>query len=85
MQQLVDQSRIDLNAPDLRWFISEQHPKFHWPNVERVNAQLMTLGKSDTRIIVIKTEHLPCGPFHFGTEGTLQLGQEMAAVFLAQP
>ncbi len=85
LQRLIDQSRVELDAPDLRWFISEQHPQFRWPHVERVNTQLIRMSESDPRITLIKTAQLPCQSFLWGTEGTLRLGQEMGKAYSIQP
>jgi hypothetical protein len=82
MQQLIHQVRLDLKQPDLRWFISEQHKDSPWRNVASVNAGLQEIAKSDPRIIIIKTSHLPHARHHFGTKGTLMLGEEMANTYL---
>lgn len=85
MKQLIDQVRLDLKLPNLRWFISEQHKDAPWRNMEMVNAGLNEMADSDPQIAIIKTSHLPHAPHHFGTEGTLRLGEEMANAWLKQP
>ena len=85
LKQLIEQVRLDLQQPDLRWFISEQHPNAIWRNMDLVNAALNTLAQSDQRITLIKTAHLPHARLHFGTRGTLLLGQEMAHAYLKKP
>lgn len=82
LKQLIDQTRVDLKQPDLRWFISKQHQSAPWGHLELVNTALDELAKTDARITIIETSHLPHGRHHFGTKGTLALGDEMAAVYL---
>jgi hypothetical protein len=82
LKQLLDQVRLDLQQPDLPWFISEQHPNAIWRNMDSVNAALNTLAQSDQQITIIKTAHLPHARLHFGTRGTLLLGEEMAKAYL---
>ena len=82
MKQLIDQTRVDLKQPDLPWFISEQHKNAPWRNNEPVNTALNELARTDPRITIIKTSELPHARLHFGTKGTLLLGEEMAAAYL---
>ena len=82
MKQLIDQTRVDLKQPDLAWFISEQHKHAPWRNIEPVNAALNELARTDPRITIIKTSELPHARLHFGTKGTLLLGEEMADAYL---
>ena len=82
MKQLIDQTRADLKQPDLAWFISEQHKNAPWRNMEQVNAALNELGRSDPRITIIKTSELPHARLHFGTKGTLLLGEALADAYL---
>ena len=82
LKQLIDQTRTDLKQPDLPWFISLQHKNAPWGNIEVVNAALNELGLTDPRITIIKTSELPHARLHFGTRGTLMLGDEMADVYL---
>lgn len=81
-KELIDQLRSDLQQPDLPWFISEQHKNAPWRNMESVNAALNELATKDAHITIIKTDHLPHAKHHFGTQGTLQLGEEMANAYL---
>ncbi len=82
MKQLIDQTRTDLQHPNLRWFITEQHPKSPWRNIDRVNSALHELAGNDSAIRIIKTADLPHGRLHFGTGGTLLLGEAMAEAYL---
>lgn len=80
-KELIDQLRSDLQQPVLPWFISEQHKNGPWGNMESVNAALNELAAKDAHIMIIKTDHLPHAKHHFGTQGTLQLGEEMANAY----
>ena len=82
MKQLIDQLRVDLKQPDLPWFITEQHKIAPWRNIESVNTALNEMARGDGHITIIKTSHLPHAKHHFGTNGTLRLGEELADVFL---
>jgi len=82
MKQLIEQSRIDLKQPNLQWFISEQHKDAIWKNMDAVNAALETMAQFDHHVMIIKTSHLPHARLHFGTRGTLMLGEEMADAYL---
>ena len=82
LKQLIDQTRADLKQPDLAWFISEQHKNAPWRNIDPVNAALNELARIDPRITIIKTSELPHARLHFGTKGTLLLGEGMADAYL---
>jgi len=82
LKQLIDQSRADLNQPDLAWFISQQHKKSPWRNIEPVSAALNEMARNDARVTIIPTSDLPHARLHFGTEGTLMLGEVMADAYL---
>ncbi len=82
MKQLIVQTRADLKEPDLDWFISEQHKDAPWRNIEPVNAALSELTRTDSHITIIKTSQLPHARLHFGTRGTLLLGEAMANAYL---
>lgn len=82
MRELIAQSRIDLHQPDLPWFISEQHPAAIWKHMSEVNSSLQSLARSDKAIIVIPTADLPHERLHFGTSGTLRLGERLAQAYL---
>lgn len=86
LKQLIDQTRVDLEQPELAWFISEQHKDAPWRNIEPVNAALNELARHDSHITIIKTSALPHARLHFGNKGTLLLGEEMAQGYLkSQP
>ena len=82
MRQLIDRTRLDLQQPDLAWYITGQHKNAPWRNMESVNAALAGLAANDPRITLIQTSHLPHGRHHFETKGTLLLGEEMAKAHL---
>jgi len=82
MKQLIGQVRLDLNQPELSWYLSEQHPRAPWGNIEKVNKSLADLAASDSRITIIKTAALPHAKHHFGTNGTMMLGEEMANAWI---
>jgi len=82
---LIDQLRVDLKQPDLPWFITEQHKDAPWRNMDSVNAALDEMARDDAHISIIKTSHLPHAGHHFGTRGTLLLGEMMADAYLKQP
>ena len=82
MKQLIDQTRADLKQSDLQWFISEQHKHAPWRNIDPVNAALNELARIDPHITIIKTSELPHARLHFGTKGTLLLGEAMADAYL---
>ena len=82
MKQLIDQLRADLQQPNLPWFITEQHNDAPRQNMESVNAALHEMARGDAHISIIKTSHLPHATHHFGSKGTLLLGEEMADAYL---
>lgn len=82
MKELMAQTRVDLQQPGLRWFISEQHPGSIWKNISEINASLRELARSDNRVVVISSADLPHERLHFGTRGTLLLGERLADAYL---
>ena len=85
MRELIAQVRHDLGQPHLPWFLSEQPLKTVWKNAEAQNAGLRELAWTDRRVTIVKTAQLPHGRVHFGTQGTLLLGEEFARAYLALP
>lgn len=83
MKQLIHQLRKDLNEPELKWVISEQHPKSPWKNIDAINADMRALAATDANITMVPTAHLPHERLHFGTEGTLKLGVALADAWIA--
>lgn len=47
MKDIITQVRLELKQPDLPWFISEQHPRAIWKNMEAMNASLKTMAQSE--------------------------------------
>lgn len=82
LKRLIDQTRADLKQPELTWYISEQPAKAPWRNMDKVNAALHELASSDPRVTIVKTSDLPHGKLHFGTQGTLRLGDAFAEAYL---
>ena len=82
LQELSEATRRDWETPMLRWFVSEQHPQSPWVQVAKVNAALGQLAEKDPRMVVVPTADLPHGRRHFGTEGTLLLGDRYAEQYL---
>lgn len=82
LKQLIAQVRMDLKQPDLQWYISEQHPKAPWGNIDKVNSDIRQLSENDPGVTVIRTAELPHGRHHFETKGTILLGEEMAQAYL---
>jgi len=82
MKELIARVRLDLEMPVLPWFISGQHPRAIWRNMDAINAALEAMAQSGQRIFVIPTGQLPHGRLHFGAQGTLPLGEELARVYL---
>lgn len=82
MKELITQARLDLKAPALPFFISEQHPNAIWKDMESVNKALTTMAKSAQNIFIIPTASLPHARLHFGTKGTLLLGEEFARAYV---
>lgn len=85
MRQLIAQVRLDFSAPRLPWFISEQHPRAPWKNIEAINGSVHALARSEAEVFVVPTSSLPHGRLHFGTRGTLLLGEALAQAYLARP
>jgi len=82
LKKLIDGTRKDLSAPNLKWFITEQ-PVIppEWAGNQTflpINEDLEALALDDENIRFIKTSHLPHRVVVFGTEGILALGEEMA-------
>jgi len=82
MQQLIAQVRLDFQQPALPWYISAQHPGAIWKNMAAINGGLESLARSGKEIFVVPTTHLPHQRVHFGTKGTLRLGEELAQAYL---
>ncbi|WP_309708147.1 sialate O-acetylesterase [Armatimonas sp.] len=81
MKSLMAQVRQDLEQPVLPWFVSEQHPKAIWKNMSALNADLRALAETDKQLVIVKTEHFPHQRVHFGTQGTLLLGDALAQAY----
>ena len=82
MKELITQTRLDLQQSALPWFISEQHPKAIWRNMDGVNTALQMMAQAEPKVFVIPTAQLPHERLHFGTRGTLLLGEELAQAYL---
>jgi hypothetical protein len=83
MKDLIAQVRLDLKAPALPWFISEQKPGTIWgKNIDAVNRDLRAMAQAGQHLYIISAAALPHERHHFGTKGTLLLGQEFANAWL---
>ncbi|MBA62502.1 MAG: hypothetical protein CMJ76_09070 [Planctomycetaceae bacterium] len=87
LQAIVNQSRLDLDAPDLNWYVSQQPPT----DDERVNkvdvvSMVEAIAEKDTRLHHIKVFDLPVQEkkLVISTAGILQLGESIADFYLAQ-
>ncbi len=87
LQSIVGQSRVDLDLPNLQWFVSQQPPTDN----ERVNSidvttELETIAKQDTNLIHIKAFDLPRQEkkIVITTAGIVQLGETIAKRYLEQ-
>ena len=84
MRRLIAQVRLDFKNQNLQWFISEQHPAAIWKNVADINGALRTLARTEAGVFMVPTSHLPYERTHFGTQGTLLLGEEYAKAYSQQ-
>ena len=84
IRRLIAQVRLDLKTQNLQWFISEQHPTAIWKNVADINGALRTLARNEAGVFMVPTSHLPYERTHFGTKGTLLLGEEYAKAYSQQ-
>jgi hypothetical protein len=77
------QLRSDIAAPDITFYVSKQHPKSPWVNIEQMNRELDSLAtiKGQYKTVVINTDQLPHGKVHFGTDGIIALGNAYAAAY----
>ena len=77
------QLRNDIPAPGITFYVSKQHPKSPWVNIEQMNRELDTLAttKGQYKTVVINTDQLPHGKVHFGTDGIIALGNAYAAAY----
>lgn len=84
LKALIAQLRQDLDQPMLPWFVSEQHPKAIWKNMATLNESLCDLAQTDKQLVIVKTDSLPHQRVHFGTQGTLLLGEALAQAYLGR-
>lgn len=85
LQAIFAGLRKDLNQPSLRCYVSEQHPKSPWTNVAAMNAELhqMVVSNRERLTVSIPTHYLPHGKTHFGSNGTIALGNAYAEAMKA--
>ena len=84
MRRLFAQVRLDLKIQAPPWFISEQLPAAIWKNVAETNRTLRTWARTETGVFMVPTSHMPYQQTHFGTQGTLLLGEELAKAYWQQ-
>ena len=82
IRRLITQVRKDFEVGQLPWFISEQHPRSPWKNIEAVNRAIEGVATAESGVYRVPTAHLPHERLHFGTRGTLLLGEALAEAYL---
>lgn len=86
LKSLIQESRIDLQYPTLKWHVSQQPPTDH-KNVNEVDvvAALATLAKEDRHLYHIFADRLPPQEKRLvlNTEGIIELGNLLAKSYLA--
>ena len=82
MRTLITRVREDFKEPALPWFLSEQHPASPWKNIDVMNQAIGNLTQSTDFVYRVPTAHLPHERLHFGTRGTLLLGEALAQAYL---
>ena len=87
IRSTVNQSRKDLDAPDLKWFVSQQPPT----DDKRVNnidvvTEIEKVAAADSNFVHIKAFDLPSQEkkLVISTEGIVELGEVIARHFLEQ-
>ena len=87
IRSTVNQSRKDLDAPDLKWFVSQQPPT----DDKRVNnidvvTEIEKVAAADSNFVHIKAFDLPAQEkkLVISTEGIVELGEVMARHYLEQ-
>ena len=87
LDTIVKQSRIDLQMPDLKWYVSEQPPTDDKSvNQFDVVADMDALAAADKNLIYIKAFDLPEQEKQLvlDTAGVVALGGKLAEAFLNQ-
>ncbi|MFT5051834.1 MAG: hypothetical protein ACI8QZ_003263 [Chlamydiales bacterium] len=92
---LMQRLRVDLAAPNLRWYVGEASFKGIWgidfrSNMQTLRSQQLSAVAADPLAQFIPTSHLGFHinygqgqpHYHFGPEGQLQLGEAFAAAYL---
>ncbi len=85
LQSLIRQTRIDLNLPDLHWYVSQQRPTDHQSvNSIDVTAALRRQAETDPHLTRIDAFHLnqPGKKLVFNTQGVIALGYLLAESYL---
>ena len=84
LKRLMEQTRADLKAPELDWFVSQQPPTDQEAlNRLNVTAELTELAAADPHLTHIKVFDLPQQDrLLIGTEGIVALGKRLAETYL---
>jgi hypothetical protein len=85
LQAIIAQSRIDLQRPDLTWFVSQQPPTDDKSvNAIDVTAALEEMAAADPGLVHVKAFELPgqAQKLVITTEGIVQLGEVLARSYL---
>jgi len=87
LQTIVDQMRLDLGAPDLRWLVAELADDLVWDtfDLDQLDVKIKMVAASDPLLWFVETTGIPIPPDSptFGTEGTLHLGERLAEFYFA--
>ena len=87
LASIIDQSRIDLGMPDLKWFLSQQPPTRH-KDLDKIDVtfELERLAQGDSALTHIKVFDLPGQdrPIVVTTPGVVALGERLAKTYLQQ-
>lgn len=85
LQSFVNQSRVDLEAPELRWYVSQQPPT-NDPGLNEIDvvAQVAEVATADPLLIHIRAFDLPAQPKQLvlNTAGVVALGRLLARGYL---
>lgn len=87
LKSTIQQSRLDLQMPDLRWYVSQQPPTDHESvNSIDVTGDIAKLAEADSQLIHIQAFGLPVQPRQLvlDTAGIVRLGELIAERFLQQ-
>ena len=86
LKAFIASVRSELRAPAVPWVIAGVSTKLPWSAaVTTFNEKLKAVAAQDGNARYVDTLDLPFGPASFGTEGSLKLGERLAAAYLQAP